>query len=488
MTPAPASETTAGPHSAAAAAVSDLPADTEIGVKIKAGLKPGVSHTIKVDYLARVEGEGALTVIVRGGHVQDVQLRIFEPPRFFEAFLRGRDHAEVPDITARICGICPVAYQMSSVHALEQALGIAISPVVRELRRLLYCGEWIESHGLHVYLLHAPDFLGLPDAVQLARERPDVVARGLQLKKVGNEILRVLGGREVHPVNVRVGGFYKLPDKKSLQELADRLRWAREAAIETARFCAGLPFPDYQRAYQFVALHHPAEYPMCEGRVVASDGLTLDAKDFEAHFIEEHVPWSNALQCAQRLPDGTLRPYFVGPMARYNLSFAQLSPITQQVARELGFDRKVTNPFQSIVIRALELVYACDEALRIVTAYEPSGAPFAAVPDGVLRAGAADRVGMACTEAPRGLLYHRYAVRPDGCISEAKIVPPTSQNQKTIEQDLRGFVTAQLHLPRPELVHRCEQVVRNYDPCISCATHFLTLSVRDLDAPGEALP
>lgn len=411
--------------------------------------------------------------------MQQVQLRIFEPPRFFEAFLRGRDHTEVPDITARICGICPVAYQMSSVHAMERALGITISPVVRELRRLLYCGEWIESHGLHIYLLHAPDFLGLPDAVQLAKEHPEVVTRGLQLKKVGNEILRVLGGREVHPVNVRVGGFYKLPDRRALQALCDRLRWARDAAIETARFCAALPFPDYERPYQFVSLQHPTEYPLCEGRVVSSDGLSIDAADFETHFVEDHVSWSNALQCARRMPDGTLQPYFVGPMARYNLCFAQLSPITQQVARELRFDRTVRNPFQSIVVRALEVVYACDEALRIVSAYEPVGAPAALAAAG---AGQADAVGAACTEAPRGLLYHRYAIRPDGSIAEAKIVPPTSQNQKTIEQDLRGFVAEQLHLPRPELVQRCEQVVRNYDPCISCATHFLTLTVRDLDA------
>ena len=469
------------------APAADPAATTTIDVKIKAGLKPAATRTIRVDYLARVEGEGALTVLVRGGKVQDVQLRIFEPPRFFEAFLRGRDHTEAPDITARICGICPVAYQMSSVHAMERALGITISPAVRELRRLLYCGEWIESHGLHVYLLHAPDFLGLPDAVQLARERPDVVGRGLQLKKVGNEILRVLGGREIHPINVRVGGFYKLPERAELLALGDRLRWAREAAIETARFCAGLPFPDYERDYQFVALHHPTEYPLCEGRVISSDGLSLDAADFEAHFIEEHVAWSNALHCAQRLADGTMRPYFVGPMARYNLDYAQLSPLTQEVARDLHFARPVRNPFQSIVVRALELVYACDEALRIISAYEPAGAPFASAPASPPDAGP-DAVGAACTEAPRGLLYHRYAVRADGIIAEAKIVPPTSQNQKTIEEDLRGFVTAQLHLPRAELVRRCEQVVRNYDPCISCATHFLTLAVHDLDAPAGPAP
>lgn len=433
-----------------------------------------------------MEGEGALTVLVRGGKVKEVQLRIFEPPRFFESFLRGRDFSEAPDITARICGICPVAYQMSSVHAMERALGMRISPVVRELRRLLYCGEWIESHGLHVYLLHAPDFLGFPDAVQLAKAHPEVVGRGLQLKKVGNELLRLLGGREVHPVNVRVGGFYKLPERRTLQALTDRLRWARDAAIETARFCAGLPFPDYERSYQYVALHHPSEYPLCEGRVVSSDGLSIDAADFETHFIEEHVAWSNALHCAQRLPDGTLRPYFVGPLARYSLGYAQLSPLTQQVARDLQYARPVRNPFQSIVVRSLELVYACDEALRIIDAYEPTGAPAAAVPP--READSPDAVGWACTEAPRGLLYHRYALRSDGSIAEAKIVPPTSQNQKTIEDDLRGFVAAQLQLPRAELTHRCEQMVRNYDPCISCATHFLTLAVRELDAEAGSPP
>ncbi|MFO0573404.1 MAG: Ni/Fe hydrogenase subunit alpha [Polyangia bacterium] len=439
---------------------------------MRAGLKPGTPRTIRVDYLARVEGEGALRIVVKEGRVQDVELRIFEPPRFFEALLRGRALAEAPDITARICGICPVAYQMTAVHALERGLGIEISSVVRALRRLLYCGEWLESHGLHIYMLHAPDFLGFPDAIQLARVHPELVRRGLELKKIGNRILRTLGGREVHPINVRVGGFYKLPAACELRALVEPLRWARDAAIETARFCAALPFPDYEQDYEFVALQHDAEYPLNEGRITSSSGLRLDAAAFESHFIEEHVARSNALHCALRGADGTLRPYCVGPLARYALCFTQLSPLAQEVARSLGYDRVVRNPFQSIAVRALEMVYACDEALRIAGEVEPTGPAHAAVTPRTATC-------VACTEAPRGLLYHRYEVGEDGLITEAKIVPPTAQNQKTIEADLRGVVEQALHLPQPELTQRCEQAVRNYDPCISCATHFLTLEVCD---------
>jgi len=194
--------------------------------------------TIKVDYLARIEGEAGLYIKVRDGNVVDVKLKIFEPPRFFEAFLCGRSFNEVPDITARICGICPIAYQMSAVHAIESAFGINVDGQLRELRRLIYCGEWIESHTLHVYMLHAPDFLGYQDAMQMAKDHASVVQRGLQLKKAGNEIVAVLGGREIHPINVRVGGFYKVPSRRELAGLAERLKWARDAA---RKLCAGPP-------------------------------------------------------------------------------------------------------------------------------------------------------------------------------------------------------------------------------------------------------
>jgi len=424
------------------------------------------TKTIKVGYLARVEGEGGLSIKVRDDRVVDVKLKIFEPPRFFEAFLRGRNVMEVPDITARICGICPIAYQMSAVHAIENAFGINVNGQLRALRRLIYCGEWIESHALHVYLLHAPDFLGYQDAIAMAKDHAGVVQRGLQLKKVGNEIVTLLGGREIHPINVRVGGFYKVPARGELEGLAERLKRARDAALETVRWAATLPFPDFEQDYLFVALRHPHEYPLNEGRIVSNRGLDIVVGEYEDHFLEEHVEHSNALHSVLKQQG----PYFVGPMARYSLNFDRLSPLAQEAAREAGLTPVCRNPFKSIIIRSLELLYACDEALRIIAQYEPPEQ--AAIPAPVRPA-----TGCACTEAPRGSLYHRYRISDQGTVLDAKIVPPTSQNQRVIEQDLSQFVPKFLTLPEQELGWRCEQAVRNYDPCISCATHFLKLQV-----------
>ena len=421
---------------------------------------------IKVDYLARVEGEGALYVKIKGNAVDDVKLKIFEPPRFFEAFLRGRDHSEACDITARVCGICPIAYQMSAVHAIEDAFGVKVDGQLRALRRLIYCGEWIESHTLHVYMLHAPDFLGYEDAIQMAKDHPGIVKQGLQLKKAGNEIVSLLGGREIHPINIRVGGFYRLPTKQELVPLAEKLKWAREAALETVRWTAGLPFPDFEQDYEFVSLSHPDEYPMNEGRLVSNMGLDIAISEYEKNFVEEHVQYSNALHSVLKERGA----YFVGPLARYNLNFDKLTPLAREAARSAGLSRACRNPFQSIIIRSVEIVYACEEALRIIGEYEMQEKPAVEV-----RPRAS--TGFGCTEAPRGILYHRYRIDERGAILDAKIVPPTSQNQKTIENDLRRLVPKYIDLPQDKLTWQCEQAIRNYDPCISCATHFLKLHI-----------
>jgi coenzyme F420-reducing hydrogenase alpha subunit len=424
------------------------------------------SRIIKTDVLARVEGEGALRLVIRDGEVRQAQLKIFEPPRFFESFLRGRAFGEAPDITARICGICPVAYQMSSVHAMESALGVKVDGAIRDLRRLLYCGEWIESNTLHVYMLHAPDFLGYDGGVEMARDHPEVVRRGLQLKKTGNELMAVIGGREVHPVNVKVGGFYKLPRRRDLDVMAEKMKRARDAALETVRWVAGFEYPDLERDYEFVALRNGDDYPMNEGRIVSSKGIDIAAADFLDHFEEEHVRHSNALQARIK----TRGRYAVGPMARYNLNADVLSLLARDAAREAGLGDVCSNPFQSIIVRAVEVLYACDEAIRIIEGYDDSGPP--AVPLEP-RAG----VGHGCTEAPRGMLYHRYAIDDDGLILDARIVPPTSQNQASMEEDLTAFAAGWLDLQDEDLRWRCEQTIRNYDPCISCATHFLRLDV-----------
>ncbi len=420
------------------------------------------SKTLKVEYLARVEGEGGLYIKVKDGRVAEVKLKIFEPPRFFEALLRGRNFAETPDITARICGICPVAYQMCAVHAMESAFGVRVGGQLRALRRLIYLGEWIESHALHVYLLHAPDFLGYEDAVRMAGDHPDVAERGLQLKKIGNEVVAAVGGREIHPINVRVGGFYRLPEKRELTPLVGRLEWAREAAVETVRWVAALPFPAFERDYTFVALRHPEEYPVNEGRVVSNKGLDIPGEEYDAHFEEEHVEHSNALHSVMK--EGG--EYCVGPLARYNLNFGLLSPPAQEAARTAGLDPVCRNPFKSIIVRSVEMVHACDEAIGIINDYEPPEEPFVEVRP-------RPATGYACTEAPRGILYHRYGVDGNGTVKDAKIVPPTAQNQKAIESDLREFVSRFLDLPEDKLQWQCEQAVRNYDPCISCATHLI---------------
>jgi coenzyme F420-reducing hydrogenase alpha subunit len=425
------------------------------------------NRTLKVNALARVEGEGAMRVKVRKGRVTGVQLRIYEPPRFFEALLRGRSLMEPPDITARICGICPVAYQMSACAAIEDACGVVIDPSVTHLRRLLYCGEWIQSHTLHVYLLHAPDFLGLDGAVDMAEHYRDVVERGLQLKKVGNEIMKVIGGRAVHPVNVRVGGFYRSPTPAELTSLVDKLRWALDAAVATVAWVGGFEFPDFELDHELVALGQDGLYPIDSGsRVVSSGGHDFPVSEFENRVTEEHVPHSNALHA--RLA-GAER-YLVGPLARYSLASSLLSPLAAEAASTAGLDPVCRNPFRSIVVRSVEIVYACEEALRLIESYDPPAHPFV---EPVPRTA----TGFGCTEAPRGTLYHRYDLSADGTVLAARIVPPTSQNQAAIEDDLRRFVDARIEMSDDELTSSCEQAIRNYDPCISCATHFLDLHV-----------
>jgi coenzyme F420-reducing hydrogenase alpha subunit len=427
---------------------------------------PNGPRRIDVSHLARVEGHGALQVEIDGDRVTDVRLELFEPPRFFEALLSGRRFTEAPDITARICGICPVAYQMSACHAMEAACGVRVDGPLRDLRRLLYCGEWIESHALHVYMLHAPDFLGYAGSIEMAEDHPEIVRRGLQLKKVGNDLMSLLGGREIHPINVRVGGFYRVPRRSELAPMVERLEWARDAALETVRWVASFDFPDLEPDYELVALRHPDEYPMNEGRLVSSRGLDIEVAEFDRYFEERHLPHTNALHARIRGRDS----YLTGPLARYSLNHDRLAPAAREAARDAGLGTTCTNPYRSIVVRSVEILQACEDALRILRAYEP---PDQAAVEVKPRAG----VGHGCTEAPRGILYHRYEIDDDGVIRAANIVPPTSQNQLTIEADLGRVVEQSLHVEDPALTERCEGLVRCYDPCISCATHFLDLRV-----------
>ncbi|WP_037305877.1 Ni/Fe hydrogenase subunit alpha [Amycolatopsis orientalis] len=423
------------------------------------------SRQLKVSSLARVEGEGALRVVVEDGRVERAELNIYEPPRFFEALLRGRAYTEPPDITARICGICPVAYQTSACNAIEQACGVELDEPLADLRRLLYCGEWISSHALHIYLLHAPDFLGYPDAIAMAGDHRSVVERGLALKKAGNALMDLIGGRAIHPVNVRVGGFYALPARAELAPVAEQLRRALDDALDTVRWAAGFDYPEYELEHEFLAVTEPGRYAIARGSLRSSGGLSFPAKDFLTHVSEKQVPRSTALQATL---DG--HRYLTGPLARYALGSGLLSVTARQAAAEAGLGAQCRNPFRSILVRGVELVYAVDEALRLIEGYERPPRPAVEVP-------ARAAVGHGVSEAPRGTLYHRYELDGGGVIRSATIIPPTAQNQSAIEEDLRRVAGANLGLDDAELTGLCERTIRNYDPCISCSAHFLDLTV-----------
>ncbi len=421
---------------------------------------------IHVPVLARVEGEGALDLRIDAGDITELRLRIFEPPRFFEKFLEGRHYSEIPDMVARICGICPVAYQVTASQALEKLFNVDIGPWARAMRRVFYCGEWIQSHSLHIHLLAAPDFFGCGNAIELAALAPDEVRRGLRIQALGNELMDLFGARSVHPVGVRVGGFHGAPPVARIQAMRDKLAAALPEAEALVRWTAGIAVPQDDQAFASVAMRHPTDYAIERGGIGASDGLLIEADAYDDHFAERHEPTSTALFSSYHG-----QPYLVGPLARLNLNHDRLPERVAALLAETGLGLPSRNIFHSLVARAVEILLALHEALRLLEAYQLPDSPWVPVTP---RAG----VATGCTEAPRGLLWHRYEMDADGCVVNARIVPPTSQNQARIEEDLRlSLLNFGLDQPDDALRLHCEKIIRNYDPCISCATHFLRLNV-----------
>ena len=441
----------------------------------------GGTRTIRVEALARVEGEGGLHLTMRDGQVEQLQFNIFEPPRFFEAFLRGRDFQEVPDIVARICGICPVAYQMSCCHALEKALGVyhQVDPEIRTLRNVLYCGEWIESHVLHMFMLHLPDFLGYESAIAMAEDHRELLGRGLRIKKAGNELVALLGGRSVHPVGVCVGGFHKAPDPRRAAELLPELRLCLDEMCELTLELAGqIEFPDFQRDYEFVALCPEDEYPMNLGRIKSSQGLDASQEEFGSVIEERQVPHSTALHAVIKERGA----YMVGPLARLNLNAPKLHPraaeLLPKVCDTVGSPLPWQNNYLSLLARGLETVHALALAADLLQGYTLPARSRAAVTPRV-------GIGGHGTEAPRGLCWHEYRTEADGTIASARIIPPTSQNQTTIEEDLRQLAPQIVELADEEAALRCEHLIRNFDPCISCSVHFLKFTRQDAAGHGN---
>ena len=430
---------------------------------------------ISVKSLTRVEGEGSLKVRLVDGRVEIAEFSIYEPPRFFERLLRGRQLAEVPDITARICGICPVAYQMSSCLALEKALGIEVSPAIDRLRRLLYCGEWITSHALHMHLLHAPDFLGCESAFTLPPEYAGFLEDGLALKSLGNQILLAVGGRAVHPINVAVGGFHRSPDVTAVRGLLPALEQGLAAITRSLEVIRQFTYPPGPTPRVRLSLASEHEYPMNHGDLLISRQTGHSRgpiETFSAKSKEFQVPQSTALH--SRLIDDNAA-YLCGPLARLPHNIDQLPPQARQVAESCGINWGTAAMHQSILARGIEVLAAIEEAISLTAAYQ--------APPAQPQISTEARAGSGCyaTEAPRGLLYHSYEIDASGLVTAATIIPPTSQNQAQIEADLAELLTQALkQTDQPDdaqLTRQCETLIRSYDPCISCATHFLTLSI-----------
>ncbi len=424
-----------------------------------------MKKTIRVDYLSRVEGEGGVIIEIRDGAVLRLHMKVFEAPRFFESFLRGRPYSDIIDFTARVCGICPVAYQMSSVHAIERIFGIRVERSVRDLRRLLYCGEWIESHALHVYLLQGPDFYGI-ESVWADKKYVTVAMRGLNLKKIGNQIITIIGGRAIHPISVRVGGFYRIPDKRELTSILPDLERAYGESLNGIKWASSLPFNGRAPLdMEYVSLRHHDEYPMNEGRVVSNKGLDKDMDGFLECLQEYQVRYSTALHSGIRR-DSSISPYIVGPISRLNLNHEKLPAEIKDIIRESGVTLPVRNTEMGIIARSIEIAYALYEAIRIIKDYEM---PDRAFTDFEPKAGAATWI----TEAPRGILIHTYELDDRGYVKNCNIIPPTSQNLGHIEKDLLHFIENNIGKPSDFLKKESEKIVRSYDPCISCSVHLL---------------
>ncbi len=421
---------------------------------------------VKVNYMARVEGETALDITINGNEVEDLQLKLYEPPRFFQAFLIGRHFEEVPDLVARICGICPVSHMLVSMEAIEDALNVVPSAETLRLRELLALSQWIQSHTLHTYMLAAPDYLGYPSAIEMASKHRGIVEQALRLKRLGNDLTVLIGGREIHPVTAIIGGFTYAPDKDAVMTMITRLKKAKEDVNDMIALAAGLPLPDFHRDMEFISLKGKNRYPILKGTLASNKGLEAPKEEYRQHIQERHVTHSNALFSSVK----DRGSFIVGPLSRVNQNFSLLSPDAKKAASSNGLNYPSDNTFDSIPARALETMWAIDRSIELLQ--ELNLRPDQAFIE--TKAG----TGYGLHEAPRGLLYHYYRINKEGLIEDADIVAPTAHNAYNIEEDMRKMVPEMLDLSDAELTLRCEMLVRAYDPCFSCSVHALKVNIK----------
>ncbi|HEY76750.1 MAG TPA: Ni/Fe hydrogenase subunit alpha [Thermoflexia bacterium] len=421
---------------------------------------------IEVHHVTRVEGHGNIVVDIKNGEIKECRFEVVEAPRFFEAFVRGRPYYELSHITSRICGICAVGHATTSLRATEKAFSVELSEQAWLLRKLNFHGEMIDSHVLHTYYLVAPDFFGVHSVIPLVETHREVVERALRIKKLSGDLCAMIGGRHTHPIALTVGGFTHTPTERELREIQERLIAARADMDVTVDLFATLPWPEFERETEYVSLHKDDEYAFIDGTIVTSDGFSYPIEDYKKVTNEHCVPFSTAKWTKHNRDS-----YMVGALARLNNNFDQLHPRAKEAAKKLGLKPLVTNPFLNTAAQVVEMVHCVEDSIRIIDELLTRGIKPEEPPVVEVKAGE----GVGACEVPRGVLFHHYVYDEEGRCTEANCIIPTNQNMANLNADMQALVPQILDRPQEEIRHLLEMLVRAYDPCISCSTHFLTV-------------
>ena len=428
-------------------------------------MAPNNKKNVRIDlhHLTRVEGHGNILVDVSSGVLEQCDLEIVEAPRFFEAMLRGMHYEQASHLASRICGICAVTHATVSLRAVEKAFGVENSQQTNLLRLLNLYGEMMDSHTLHVYMLAAPDLFGVGSVIPLARSSPDVIQRALRMKKLFGDICAVVCGRHTHPIAMMVGGFTHLPSDQQLLNLHERLLDIRQDVEKTVELFQSLAFPDFERDTEYIALRSEDEYCLLDGVISSTDGGSWPLEEYKKITNEFQISHSSAKHARNQR-----QSYMVGALARVNINQDKLHDKAYAAASALDLLPKCTNPYLNTKAQVVEIVHCVERSIEIIQTLLKSGInqEEPVYPDRI------SGEGVGACEAPRGTLFHDYRIT-NGIITAANCVIPTAQNLANIEMDMRSYVPSIINLPKEEVTHRIEMLVRAYDPCISCATHTL---------------
>lgn len=426
---------------------------------------------IEVEHITRVEGHGNIVVDVDAGKIEKIQWQVPEAPRFFEAMVVGREYEDVATITSRICGICSIGHTFASLKATEAAMGIEISETTRMLRELLLHGETLQSHILHVCYLVVPDLLKVGSVFPLIETHKDVVLLVTKLHRLANELCDIIGGRTTHPIRARVGHFSKLPGKKELEELKTRLTESVDDLKKIAEVVKSLAggIPDFTRETEYLALTYDKEYAFYDGDCTTNDiDNVVPVSGYKGVVNEFVVPQSTA-----KYGKFNRESFMVGALARYNNNYKQLTPLSTEIAGMLGLNGVNYNPFMNNIAQVVESVFAVERALAVIDGLLDRDLKLEK-PGYKVKAG----TGVGAVEVPRGVLFHEYEYDNKGLCRKANCVIPTNLNHNNIQLDMEKMVPEMMDLGQEELQFRLEMLVRAYDPCISCSTHYLDVAFK----------